>query len=108
MMAALNDVLDGGKPGRITYNFSIEQNDSLPAFKIEKGTKIIFNEQEVGEISSASGKLQLKKTYPIYSNSDFFLVQQPLSAPVIEIRIDPTRERISLDPQGNRIAIIVK
>lgn len=107
MMSTLIDILDGSKPGRVTYDFTIDQPDSLPALKIEKGTKIIFNEQEVGEVSS-TGKLQLKKDYPIYSNSDFFFVQQALSSPVIEIRIDPTREKNNLDPSFNKLTIIVK
>jgi hypothetical protein len=106
MMSALIDVLDGGKPGRITYDFTINQTDSLPV-NIEKGTKIIFNEQEVGQVSN-TGKLQIRKSHPIYSNSDFFLVNQNTSTPVIEIRIDPTREKINLNPQNDRVTITVK
>jgi hypothetical protein len=116
MMTTLLDILNGAKPGRIFYNFSLQLTDSLSGDNIKSGTKIYFNEKEVGEISTVefwtesqkiTGQFSIKKDFQIFSNSDFFLVQSIPSA-IIEIRIDPTRERLGTNPQKDIIVMLVK
>ena len=117
MMTTLLDVLDGEKPGRDFYNFSIQLKDSVNADYIKSGTKIYFNEKEVGELSTiefwtdlqkVTGQFSIKKDFTIYSNSDLFLIQSASSSPIIEIRIDPTREKSITDSQRDIIAIQLK
>jgi len=117
MMTTLLDVLDGAKPGRNFYNFSIQLTDSVNADHINTGTKIYFNEKEVGELSTIefwtdlqkiTGQFSIKKDFIIYSNSDLFLIQSTSSSPIIEIRIDPTREKSITDSQRDIIAIQLK
>lgn len=117
MMSALINILDEDKPKEVFYNFSVTRKDSLQPVAIEKGAKIFFNDQEVGEITSivtdensivSAGQFQLKKEFSIYSNSDFFLIRRAASTPVIEIRIDPTRQKNSFNPQKDQVSIIVR
>ena len=116
MMTTLLDVLNGAKPGRNFYNFSIQLTDSANADNIKSGTKIYFNEKEVGELSTIefwtdlhkiTGQLSIKKDFAVYSNSDFFLLLSS-SNPIIEIRIDPTREKSAINSQNDLIAVQLK
>jgi hypothetical protein len=117
MMTTLLDILNGAKPGRVFYNFSLQLTDTLSGDNIKSGTKIYFNEKEVGELSTIefwtetqkiTGQFSIKKDFTVYSNSDFFIFQQSSSAPVIEIRIDPTREKSPTNPQKDIIVIQLK
>jgi hypothetical protein len=116
MMTTLLDIINGAKPGRVFYNFRLQLTDSINADNIKSGTKIYFNEKEVGELSTIefwtdlqkiTGQFSIKKDFPVYSNSDFFLVQSSPAA-IIEIRIDPTREKLSTDPKKDILVIQVK
>ncbi len=106
MMEKLLDFLDKPIQNFITYNFQILSKDFKNEINLNSGIKIYFNEKEVGKISSIEltddkevfkGKLSMNTDFPIYSNSDFFLIQQLTGDPIIEIRIDPTREKNTLD-----------
>ena len=117
MMTTLLDVVDGAKPGRNFYNFSMQLTDSVNTDYIKNGTKIYFNEKEVGELSTIefwtdlqkiTGQFSIKKDFTIYSNSDLFLIQSSSSSPIIEIRMDPTREKSAINIQKNIIPILVK
>ncbi len=102
MMEKLLDFLDKPIQNFITYNFQTVSKDFNNELKLNTGIKIYFNEKEVGKISSieltaekevSKGQLSINTDFPIYSNTDFFVVKQPDGAFAIEIRIDPTREK---------------
>ena len=73
------------------------------------GKKIVGIVKSVNTDSSGNfcGKLEIKKSFPLYANNDFFLIQYPIDNSKIEARIDPTREKKLLDPR-NIININVK
>ena len=105
MMEKLLDFLDKPVEYFITYNFQTVSKDFNNEINLNTGIKIYFNEKEVGEIKNfetktesteQKGQLIIKKEFQIYSNSDFFLIQQLTGDPIIEIRIDPTREKTSV------------
>ncbi len=112
MMEKLLDFLDKPIQNFITYNFQILSKDFNNEANLNTGIKIYFNEKEVGKISSIEltddkevikGKLSMHTDFPIYSNSDFFLIQQLTGDPIIEIRIDPTREKTPIIDFENHI-----
>lgn len=112
MIEKLLDVLDGSQKNE--YDFIMQPG--APA-DIEESTKIYFNNKEVGfvktgvtnnEGNNRSGKLVIKKEFMIYSNTDFFFMKKENTTNYIEIRIDPTREKNSINTSLEPIKIIVK
>lgn len=97
------------------YNYLVDLKETHLSSMIISNTKIYFNEKIVGEIKSAEhrndstalkGQLIITNGFRIYSNSDFFLVLQPAGNPIIEIRIDPTREKKIFDAKNETVQII--
>jgi hypothetical protein len=96
------------------YKYQVSLKDAPASLTISKA-KIYFNEKIVGEIKSfetgndsteMKGQLIIKSGFRIYSNSDFFLIPQLNGNPVIEIRIDPTREKKTFDAKSETVQII--
>ena len=113
MMEKLMAEVNGTK--QTEYDFIIQQAGDFSA-NLHSATKIYFNNKEVGlvkkigqgdEITTANGKLSIKKDFKIYSNTDFFLIQKT-STPYIDIRIDPTREKKSFNGARDPIRVFVK
>ena len=86
----------------VEYNYRVDIKEVNLPTTITSNTKIYFNEKIVGEIKSTEatdnsaqlkGQLIINGDFRIYSNSDFFLIPQPDGNPIIEIRIDTTREK---------------
>jgi hypothetical protein len=77
---------------------------------------IYFGEKKVGILKSFNadasgfvyGKIEMNKNFPLYSNADFFLFQNSTGNQVIDIRIDPTREKKLLDPDKDIIKINIR
>ena len=97
------------------YKYLVDVKEALPSSTIITNTKIYFNEKVVGEIKSAipgndslefKGRLIINNGFRIYSNSDFFLIPQATGNPIIEIRIDPTREKKTFDAKNDTVQII--
>jgi len=83
----------------ISYQYTVNTDGvSSPAI----GRTIYFGNKKIGELrlaktDSIQGLLEIEKKFQVYSNMDFFLVQQADGGTTIEVRIDPTREKILLD-----------
>jgi len=97
------------------YNYMVDVKEGNLQSMITGNTKIYFNEKIVGEIRSTEagnnstqlkGQLIINSGFRIYSNSDFFLIPQPAGNPIIEIRIDPTREKKIFDARSETVQII--
>jgi hypothetical protein len=97
------------------YNYLVDLKEAHASSMIISKTKIYFNEKIVGEIKSTisgndstalKGQLIIKNGFRIYSNSDFFLIPQPAGDTIIEIRIDPTREKKIFDEKSETVQII--
>jgi hypothetical protein len=77
---------------------------------------IYFGEKKVGIIKSvysdSSGnfcsKVEIKKSFPLYSNADFFLYQYSNGNQKVEIRIDPTRKRKLVESMKDVIEVTVR
>jgi hypothetical protein len=101
-------------PDAIAYNYRVAQPGTLPS--LQTNSDILFGEKKVGLVRSVmkdssraiTGKLELKKDFPLYSNTDFFLFLSPDNLQRLEARIDPTREAKLLDPSTATITITVK
>ena len=65
---------------------------------IKRNLKEIIGEADLKK------KFNSKKEFSVYSNSDFFLLQSS-STSIIEIRIDPTREKSAMNSQKDLIAV---
>jgi hypothetical protein len=97
------------------YNYLVDLKEAHPSSMIISNTKIYFNEKVVGEIKSTEpgndstvlkGQLIINNDFRIYSNSDFFLIPQAAGNRIIEIRIDPTREKKIFDAKSETVQII--
>ncbi|MES1217664.1 MAG: hypothetical protein ABUT20_19305, partial [Bacteroidota bacterium] len=99
-------------PDAVLYSYKI----TLPTEKTNDAiNEIYFGDKKVGILRSLnpgtegtfSGKLEIKKSFPLYSHSDFFMLTVS-GKPKIEVRIDPTREKKPLDPLKDIICINVR
>ncbi|HLG41382.1 MAG TPA: hypothetical protein VI461_17010, partial [Chitinophagaceae bacterium] len=101
-------------PDVIAYNFRI-----LPAggyFSPKENSEIFFGERKVGLIKSSvtdsakvvTGKLEMTKTFPLHSNMDLFLFLSANNPPRFEVRTDPTRQGVLLNPSSNPVNIGVR
>ena len=101
-------------PDMIAYNFKI-----LPAggyFSPKDSSEIFFGEKKVGIIKSSAsdsarvvtGKLEMIKTFPLYSNMDLFLFLSANNSPRFEVRTDPTRAGILLNPSSSPVNIGIR
>ena len=97
------------------YKYMLDVKEANLPSLITSNTKIYFNDKIVGEIKSAGigndgselkGRLIINNGFKIYSNSDFFLIPQSAGNPIIEIRIDPTREKKIFDSKNETVQII--
>ena len=93
------------------YSFRLKISADI---NIETPGEIYFGEKKIGIINTLkkeadliSGKIEIDKNFKLYSNADFFLYQYPDHIK-FEVRIDPTREKIQLDPNKDVIEINVK
>jgi hypothetical protein len=116
MMGTLLNLLANKSPEENVFAFNMVTGDSLSPV-IPSNTKIYFNHKVVGELVSVKtdktsgeiyGEFKIDKSFPVFSNTDFFLIEQPGNETVIDIRIDPTREKKPVDPETDFITIIVK
>ena len=105
IMLAVNHI-ERENPDVITYNYKIQ---ALKKISPETNSQIMFGEKKIGSIIDAgdslntiAGKLWVHKSFPLYSNMDFFLSQ---SSTKLEVRIDPTRKKELLDPANTIINI---
>jgi hypothetical protein len=89
-----------------TYDYRISSGNT--SFLLTTNTEILFGEKKVGLVravyvdsaSNVSGKFELNKDFPLYSNMDFFLFLSATSTPRLEVRIDPTRKKELLNPRS--------
>jgi hypothetical protein len=108
------DMGERPNPDMIVYNFRI-----LPAggyFSPKDKSEIYFGEKKVGIIKSSvtdssrvvTGKLEMNRTFALYSNMDVFLFLSANNPPRFEIRIDPTRQGILINPSSTPVNIGIR
>jgi hypothetical protein len=93
------------------YSCSIPVKEPLLLDKLE----IFFGEKKIGATGlllatdsvMVAGQLEIEKSFRLYSNMDFFLVQADNQSARIELRIDPTREKALLDPRTTSVLAIL-
>ncbi|MES1217417.1 MAG: hypothetical protein ABUT20_18055 [Bacteroidota bacterium] len=97
LMIAINPPKRKSK-STLLYNYEIADSVDL---KNAGNLKIYFGEKQIGTLLSADyssfsnttlGQFEIDKTFPLYSNSDFFLTGKSPNMRM-EIRVDPTREK---------------
>jgi hypothetical protein len=98
-------------PNIIAYNYKLL--DPRENNRIKKENPVYFGEKKVGFIYApqdttrfSPGKLEMDKTFRLYSNMDFFFFLSGANSPRFELRIDPTRPRELVD--ANKAIINVK
>ena len=101
-------------PDVITYNYRINPSGNL--VPLASNTEILFGERKVGWLRSVlvdssmgiTGKLEMNKGFALYSNMDFFVFISSSAAPRLELRIDPTRKKVLINPQFTTIPVSIK
>jgi hypothetical protein len=108
------DMGERPNPNAITYNFRIMPSGGY--FSPKDNSEIYFGDRKVGIIKSSvtdtsrvvTGKLEMNKTFPLSSNMDLFLFLSANNPPRFEVRIDPTRQGILLNPSSNPVNIGIR
>jgi hypothetical protein len=94
----------------LVYNYKLFPDTSFN--KLKKGDKIFFGDKEVGlikemNLDNTTGKIEMKKDFPLYNNMDFYIFSMTTGKPRVELRIDPTRERELHDAEDATITMKV-
>ena len=106
--------IENKNPDAIAYTYRVIPSGNR--FSLKANTEILFGEKKVGLVRSVLtdstktvvGKFEMNKDFALYSNMDFFLFISSVSAPRLELRIDPTRKRELINPQFATISISLK
>ncbi len=101
-------------PTTIMYDYQIPPTSWH--FSPKDSTEIFFGEKKVGMLKTVTtdsswlttGKLEMNKDFPLYSNVDFFLFLSFTDSPRLEVRIDPTTLRQLLDPRTANVNISIR
>ncbi|MDP4263361.1 MAG: hypothetical protein Q8941_12615 [Bacteroidota bacterium] len=112
--SAFDHIIQQKNSNTISYNYRLVQAGGH--YSPKTNTDILFGEKKIGMIASVTkdsssfitGKLEMNKDFPLYSNTDFFLFISSGNTPHLEARIDPTRNGKRLDPATSTISISVK
>jgi hypothetical protein len=109
--------LDAGErpnPDAIVYNFRILPNGGTISPK--ENSEVFFGDKKVGLIRNVSndsnhvviGKLEMNRNFPLKSNADLFIFLSANNPPRFEVRIDPTRAGILLNPATSPVNIGIR
>lgn len=79
---------------------------------ISEGEEIYFGDRKIGSVKHAdnensTGKIEIKKDFPLYNNMDFYIFSLINNTRKIELRIDPTRPKELYDPETATILMKV-
>lgn len=99
--AASKNIMPPGGDG-LVIAFRSEKTDIN--LMIDRQTPVWFGEKKVGMVintdaatnGNLAGEIAFDKTFPLYTNMDFFILSNNRNEPRLEVRIDPTRKRQSL------------
>jgi hypothetical protein len=94
----------------IQYKYKLI-SPSVPR-NLSEGDAVYFGEKKVGLIAKTNngdltGKVEIKKDFPLYDNMDFYIFSLATGKPKIELRIDPTRSKELYDPSTATIVMKV-
>ena len=113
MLNAMSPYIERLSPGAVAYNYRMQSESPL---RIAIDEEIYFGDLKVGFIRSVyrddsltiSGRLEIKRKFSLFTNSDLYFLQFPGGRQRIEIRVDPTREKNLLPATGQVLPITVK
>lgn len=97
----------------LVYTYQLLPLPSGVAHKnISEGEEIYFGEKKIGLVKHAdnensTGKIEIKKDFPLYNNMDFYIFSLINNKRKIELRIDPTRPKELYDPETATIMMKV-
>lgn len=101
-------------PDAITYSYRILSSGGT--FSPKENTDVFFGDRKVGTIRTVNtdsakvvtGRLDMVNTFPLSSNMDLYVFLQANSAPRFEVRIDPTRQGVLLNPAVNPVSVGIR
>lgn len=111
MLLALSVHIEKINPDAVAYTYRLNIDDhSL----IKPEQEIYFGEKKIGLLKSVykddsltiSGRLEIDKTFELFSNAEFFVLFSADGIPRLEIRIDPTKGKQPFNPQADVISIV--
>lgn len=96
-----------------SYHYTLQLNEPTA---INTTVEVFFGEKRIGHVRSVnstdsttlSGLVEVNKDFKLYSNMDFFLVNNPSGNTRIDLRIDPTRPGELLNPATSVISIAAR
>jgi hypothetical protein len=99
MIEAASRNISPAKPAGAVMAFKSDNRDQRVSLANE--TPIWFGEKKVGLVvntdaatnGNVSGRIAFEKSFPLYSNMDFFILANSNGQPRLEVRIDPTRKK---------------
>jgi hypothetical protein len=108
------DIPDRSGPDVIVYNFRILPGGGY--FSPKDKSEIYFGDKQVGNIKSSvtdsmkvvTGKLEMNRNFVLYSNMDLLLFLAANNIPRFEVRVDPTRPGILINPSSTPISIGIR
>lgn len=109
-----NDAGFARNANKIAYSYKVAAAGQQ--FLLTSSTDIFFGDKKVGIVravfvdstSVVTGKFEMNKDFPIYTNMDFFLFLSSNNSPRLEVRIDPTRKKEIINPVSTAISITPK
>jgi hypothetical protein len=101
------------QPILYTYTLPIPENE-VP---LSSETVLFFGDKKIGEIKSVvinedgsySGKIAVAPSFRLYNNMEFIITQsEEEKKTMIEVRIDPTTEKLPINPEADKVTLSIK
>lgn len=108
MLMAMVTHIERVSANAIAYNYALQIDEPVG---IATGDPVYFGNKKIGnvisvnnlDITKVTGRLEIDKNFKVYSNMDFFI-----AGGRIEVRIDPTREKVPVISSAAIISMEVR